>query len=76
MIILTAQELKMLQLKRIENKKYTLKNLEKNVLITKQSWSEYWKVQIIDDLGYGEVQYFKTLKDAQKQISINMGVIA
>jgi len=66
----------MLQLKRIENKKYTLKNLEKNVLITKQSWSEYWKVQIIDDLGYGEVQYFKTLKDAQKQISINMGVIA
>jgi len=76
MIILTAQELKMLQLKRIENKKYTLKNLEKNVLITKQSWSEYWKVQIIDDLGYGEVQYFKTLKDAQKQISINMEVIA
>jgi len=66
----------MLQLKRIENKKYTLKNLEKNVLITKQSWSEYWKVQIIDDLGYGEVQYFKTLKDAQKQISINMEVIA
>ena len=64
----------MLQLIKLEDKKYTFKKLEKNISITKQSWSEFWKVQIIDDMGYGEVQYFKTLRDAQKTISKNMGV--
>ena len=58
-----------------EEKIYTLETLEENVFITKETWSEFWKVQIVDDSGFGEVEYFKTLKHIQKYISINMGVM-
>jgi|TARA_R110000850_G_scaffold224876_1_gene350287 hypothetical protein len=70
-----AQEKKMLKLIKLEEKIYTLETLEENVFITKETWSEFWKVQIVDDSGFGEVEYFKTLKSIQKYISINMGVM-
>jgi len=65
----------MLKLIKLEEKIYTLETLEENVFISKETWSEFWKVQIVDYSGFGEVEYFKTLKSIQKYISINMGVM-
>ena len=65
----------MLKLIKIEEKIYTLETLEENVFISKGGWSKLWKLQIVDDSGFGEVEYFKTLKSIQKYISINMGVM-
>ena len=64
----------MLKLIKLEEKKYTLETLEENVFISKESWSKLWKLQIVDDSGFGEVEYYKTLKSIQKYISKNMGV--
>ena len=63
----------MLKLIKLKENKYTLENLEENIFITKSLKS--WKLQILDDTGFNEIKYYKSLKSIQKTISKNMGYI-